>query len=482
MEPFLLNSNNATLNPAAPQESMPGNQPDTSGEFTPIMDEAVANTENAKYLPNQESELSPENIENAFLDGTASAFIENNSDTSVLLGKLNDAILNTDISEIQVSTQATTIETLVAAIPQLTKEQNPLQSQSLFKPETLETQTALPLPGENNITNAPSKAESILLQQIQQILNQGKESGVIVIRGNDLAQENRINQADSLQNLSNPILADTENGEILAKQVGIPLTAVDETTAATQTQKTAKLEGAHQEVSEQYLNAKIDQSKGNRNESSEKNNDGQKEPDQQNKPEIQQSATSESTIVLDTKPVESPFGQQLGQVTTISDPTGSIEGKLAPGANTAVPEKELVNNLIQRFNVNPRLQTSKLSMQLNPAELGALKIDILVEGDSIKANIVAQSQQVLDLLEKNMPRLRTVLEDQGFKVDAFEISMNANGGQQKDFFQEQFSSQQQGFASNESPSRKNESFDVLMDSHDNSVENDEDTSGVNLTV
>ncbi|HID01943.1 MAG TPA: flagellar hook-length control protein FliK, partial [Desulfobacterales bacterium] len=179
------------------------------------------------------------------------------------------------------------------------------------------------------------------------------------------------------------------------------------------------------------------------------------------------------------KPVESSFGQQLGQVATINDQSTSVDGKFAPGAQLPVPEKELVNNLIQRFNVNPRLQTSKLTMQLNPAELGSLKIDILVEGDSIKANIVAQSQQVLEMLEKSLPRLRSVLEEQGFKVDAFEVSLNADGGQQKDFFQEQFNSQQQEFSSNGSSSRKNESFDTLMDSKE---EADEDTSGVNITV
>ncbi len=454
MEAFPLNSSNATLSPVAPQEGMPDVQSDASGEFTPVMDEAVANVENAPKQPDQESESDIENYESSLFDGTASAFVTDNADNTVL---------NTDKT----------------AIPEQTKEHNRLQSQSLFKPDAAGTQSAIPLPGENNLTDTPSKAESILLQQIQEILDQGKESGAIIIRGNDLTQEKGLNQVDSLKNLSNPVLTDTKGTEIQAKQVGIPVTEVDETTISTQ--KSAKLEGAHQEVSEQYLNAKIDQSKENRNETPGKNHDGQKNSDQQNKQEIQQTAISQNTTPLNTKPVDSLFGQQLGQISTINDPSFSIEGKLAPGANIPVPEKELVNNLIQRFNVNPRLQTSKLSMQLNPAELGSLKIDILVEGDSIKANIVAQSQQVLDVLDKNMLRLRTVLEDQGFTVDAFEISINADGEQQKDFFKEQFGSQQQEFSPNGSSSRKNETFDVLMDSQKDSLEND-DASGVNLTV
>jgi len=457
MEAFPLNTNTTNLPPTSSQEGLAGIQSESSEEFTPAMDQALASKENELTPLHSKTDS---DVESSLLDGTASAFIADKVDNSAILGKTNTAITNSETTEIQ----TTTIATLFNATP-----------------EQDENHLTVPISGDNNLTAPPSKAESVLLQQIQQILDQSKDSGVIVIRGNELTQSSGINQTENLQNLSNPILAETDTGEIQAKHVGIPLMNVDEATVTTQ--KAVQLEGAHQEVSEQYLNAKIDQSTGNSNESSEKNNDEQKRTDQQNKPDIQQIATSQNTMVHDVKPVESSFGQQLSQVVTVTnDPASSIEGKFAPGANIPVPEKELVSNLIHRFNVNPRLQTSKLSMQLNPAELGSLKIDILVEGDSLKANIVAQSHQVLDLLEKNMPRLKTVLEEQGFKVDAFEISINTTGGEQKDFFQEQFNSQQQEFTSSKSSSGKNEPFEILMDSHENLENDDEDTSGVNLTV
>jgi len=43
------------------------------------------------------------------------------------------------------------------------------------------------------------------------------------------------------------------------------------------------------------------------------------------------------------------FGLQLSSSSQTTVTPTPIEGKLAPGVHTPVPEKEMVNNLIQRF-------------------------------------------------------------------------------------------------------------------------------------
>lgn len=121
-------------------------------------------------------------------------------------------------------------------------------------------------------------------------------------------------------------------------------------------------------------------------------------------------------------------------------------------------------------------------MQLHPAELGELKVDILVKEGSIKANIVAQSQQVLDILEKNMPRLRAILEDQGFSDASFEITMNDDGGRQQELFQEQFASQEQEFSFTKSSAKTTESFGLVLDNIDESVGSSTDNTGINVTA
>ena len=323
-----------------------------------------------------------------------------------------------------------------------------------------------------------SKAESMLLQQIQQILDQGKNNGSIVITGSTGTADGKTAGADPLNSLASPLLTDQENVAVQSKQIGISLVPTEDSPATSS--KNTKLESSHQDLTEQFLNAKFGDSKAKTDEGSTQHKGG----GEQTKQELATTQTQnqpQSTLGTDAKPIDTGFTQQLHTAGSTTQTT-SIEGKLAPGAHLPISESDMVNNLIQKFNVNPRLQTSKLSMQLHPAELGALKIDIVVKDDSIKANIVAQSQQVFDTLEKHMPRLRAVLEDQGFTVDSFKVVMDDNSDKQRELFQEQFSSQQQEFSFTKSTSQDSEAFDALLDAEDSSYLSAVNETGVNVTA
>jgi flagellar hook-length control protein FliK len=78
---------------------------------------------------------------------------------------------------------------------------------------------------------------------------------------------------------------------------------------------------------------------------------------------------------------------------------------------------------------------------MQPAELGSLKIELMVEGDRIRASLQAQTLQVQEVLEKNLPQLRNALAEQGLKIDQFQVDVNPDQGQQEQF--EQLAQQQQ---------------------------------------
>jgi flagellar hook-length control protein FliK len=478
METFPLNPNTVAQKPV-PQQGAPSSHSDSSGDFAPVMNETVTNLDNRNDQQDTPSNASTEqDTDTLFTD--ASELPESNDESASIL---------------MAATINNSAATLLSTQVPLAKEpqSNPLQPQVLNLSETVEdistplltkeSQSPVIPPATENELIPTAKAESLLLNQIQKILDQGKNNGSITITTsttNSLVDDQ--NTITKLQNLSNPLLAESKNSEIQARQIGIAIPKTDDTSIATQ--KSTKLEVAHKDVTEQFFNAKLGESKTANSDNFQQNNSEQKGTEQQSKNLMQNiAAQTPGSSPSDLKPgVESGFSQQLNLNSVTTTQVTSIEGKMAPGAFLPVPENEMVSNLIQRFNVNPRLQTSRLSMQLHPAELGALKIDILVKDNSIKAHIVAQSPQVLDTLEKHMPRLREVLQDQGFKVDSFEISMEGDGGKQKELFQEHFNSQQQEFASNGQSSQKNESFDTLLDTENESNEIDVDTSGVNLTV
>lgn len=143
-----------------------------------------------------------------------------------------------------------------------------------------------------------------------------------------------------------------------------------------------------------------------------------------------------------------------------------------------VNENEVMQQVVQRFSVNPRLQTSKISMQLHPAELGEIKLDVLVKGDSIKASIVAHNQQVQDIIEKNISRLKTVLEEQGFTVDDIVVSTTNEDGSSFNLFQESFSHQEQ----QQHKTQKSSSIEFEIPIDEIHTETASEESGVNVKV
>ncbi|CAA0090720.1 Uncharacterised protein [Zhongshania aliphaticivorans] len=79
------------------------------------------------------------------------------------------------------------------------------------------------------------------------------------------------------------------------------------------------------------------------------------------------------------------------------------------------------------------------TMQLHPAELGSIHVQLSVQGEATTVQIQAQSKDTSELMEKMMPRLHSGLENQGLRLEEAKVSHNpnlndnasANGGQQQ---------------------------------------------------
>lgn len=203
---------------------------------------------------------------------------------------------------------------------------------------------------------------------------------------------------------------------------------------------------------------------------------------QQNTGDNTQSASSQVTSTMlnsttGSSEQQTSFAQTLNtQATTASQTVAATKSAPQTFGQPQVNENNVMQQVIQRFNVNPRLQTSKISMQLNPAELGEVKLDILVKGDNIKASIVTPNPQVQDIIEKNMARLRTVLQEQGFTIDDIVVSSTNEDGSSFNLFQESFSQQRQ--------QQRNDSssvdFEIPIDEIANATEIDQ--SGINVKI
>ena len=81
----------------------------------------------------------------------------------------------------------------------------------------------------------------------------------------------------------------------------------------------------------------------------------------------------------------------------------------------------MLEQLSGRMMLMVRNGQSSVKLQLYPQELGSLKIELKVDGNSVKATIVAENQQVQQMLGSNSSELRQSLADQGFNLDKFEV-------------------------------------------------------------
>ncbi len=96
-----------------------------------------------------------------------------------------------------------------------------------------------------------------------------------------------------------------------------------------------------------------------------------------------------------------------------------------------VPDSHIVNQTVEHLSIHARGESSSVTVRLHPEELGELQLRMVMEGDQLKVHLHAQSQQVQEVLERNFPRLRDALQDQGMTVEDFQVSVDSGDAQQQ---------------------------------------------------
>lgn len=199
--------------------------------------------------------------------------------------------------------------------------------------------------------------------------------------------------------------------------------------------------------------------------------------------------TSQSSLLAKSgkgleKSNENTMSQSFQQI--LSDKGSAQPAEIQRPATPALPNQvsanELMQQVTQKLRISRIMQDSKMVMRLHPAELGNLKIDIHLKDGSINANIVAQSRQVQDILEKNMPRLRTLMEDQGLAVNEITIAMEPDFADNFNLFDEQLANQ-------DTPAQQQEnystppSFDLELEAEEERYQDPvTPQNGVNVTI
>lgn len=88
--------------------------------------------------------------------------------------------------------------------------------------------------------------------------------------------------------------------------------------------------------------------------------------------------------------------------------------------------QDIMRQIMDYMKVTLNTDSTNLEMQLHPASLGTLQIQVQSKAGVITANFITQNEVVKAALESQMVQLRESFEEQGVKVEAIEVTVQSH--------------------------------------------------------
>lgn len=110
--------------------------------------------------------------------------------------------------------------------------------------------------------------------------------------------------------------------------------------------------------------------------------------------------------------------------------------------------QNIMRQIMDYMKVNIKADMSTMEMQLHPASLGTLQVQVASKGGVVTANFVTQNEAVKAALESQMIQLQEQFEEQGVKVDAIEVTVQTHQ------FEQNLEQGRRGSGQEQEPARK----------------------------
>lgn len=88
--------------------------------------------------------------------------------------------------------------------------------------------------------------------------------------------------------------------------------------------------------------------------------------------------------------------------------------------------QDIMRQIMDYMRIQVKQDVSSLEMQLHPANLGTLQIQVAAKGGALTANFITQNEAVKAALESQMVQLKESFEEQGVKVEAIEVTVQTH--------------------------------------------------------
>lgn len=97
----------------------------------------------------------------------------------------------------------------------------------------------------------------------------------------------------------------------------------------------------------------------------------------------------------------------------------------------SVQTEDIMNQIMDYMKINLKADAQEMEMQLHPASLGTVGVQIAAKDGVVTAHFTTQNETVRAVIETQLIQLKNQFEEQGIKVDAVEVTVaNHEYGQQ----------------------------------------------------
>lgn len=122
--------------------------------------------------------------------------------------------------------------------------------------------------------------------------------------------------------------------------------------------------------------------------------------------------------------------QQTGESFTanmMNQLSQAVDEAAGTGTGYGISGQELINQITEHIKLNVKADTTEMELQLNPASLGSLKVQISSKAGVLTASFITENEAVKAAIESQMIQLKESFEQQGLKVEAVEVNVETRG-------------------------------------------------------
>ena len=190
------------------------------------------------------------------------------------------------------------------------------------------------------------------------------------------------------------------------------------------------------------------------------------------KPEVE--PLTKKGNATDTGKGESDAGQNAGNafLQNLTGRTEEVEAPVERLVYTQPETNQIMDQIVEYMKINIKPETQELEMQLHPASLGTVHVQLAAKDGVITAQFAAQNETVKAVLETQMIQLKEQFEEQGIKVEAVEVTV-ANHAYGEQFGNQQEAENQEDGSAKKSARRINLNLDELEEEGIDELEDSE---------